>query len=101
MVKRRVRTPVIRKMPARHLPIAAAPSKRSVQSLGNTRLTRREREIMLAILDGCTNRQMAERFHLSEQTIKNQLSALFDKVGVSNRLELALAAIRRRLMDEP
>lgn len=64
------------------------------------RLTRREREILLALLDGCTNRDMATRFGVSEQTIKNQLSTLFDKVGVWSRLELALAAIERRLVGE-
>jgi DNA-binding NarL/FixJ family response regulator len=58
-------------------------------------LTKREREIVLAILEGCTNLAMAKRFNVSEQTVKNQLSRLFDKVGVSSRLELALAAIER------
>jgi DNA-binding NarL/FixJ family response regulator len=58
-------------------------------------LTRREREIVLAILEGCTNLEMAKRFNVSEQTVKNQLSTLFDKVGVSSRLELALTAIER------
>lgn len=64
------------------------------------RLTRREREIVLAILDGCTNRDMAKRFRVSEQTVKNQLSTLFDKIGVSSRLELALAAIERGLVRD-
>ena len=99
MVKRRVRGPAARETPVRHVPVAAVPSKRSVHSIGNTRLTRREREIVLAILDGCTNRDMAEQFRVSEQTVKNQLSTLFTKVGVSSRLELALAAIHRRLGD--
>jgi DNA-binding NarL/FixJ family response regulator len=56
------------------------------------RLTRREREIVLALLDGCTNYRMAVRFGVREQTIKNQLSTLFAKVGVSTRLELAMLA---------
>ena len=49
---------------------------------------------MFAILDGCTNRQIAARFSVSEQTVKNQLSALYSKAAVSSRLELALAALR-------
>jgi DNA-binding NarL/FixJ family response regulator len=57
-------------------------------------LTPREREILQAILDGCMNREIAARFGTSEQTVKNQLSTLFDKVGVSSRLELALVAVR-------
>jgi DNA-binding NarL/FixJ family response regulator len=64
------------------------------------RLTRREREIVLAILDGCANRDMATRFRVTEQTIKNQLSTLFDKFGVSSRLELALTAIERGLVRD-
>jgi DNA-binding NarL/FixJ family response regulator len=66
--------------------------------MAKARLTRREREIVAAILDGATNREMAKRFNVSEQTVKNQLSTLFDKVGVSSRLELALAAIERGLV---
>ena len=62
-------------------------------------LTRREREIVLAILDGCTNREMAQRFGTTEQTIKNQLSTLFDKIGISSRLELALAALKRGFIN--
>ena len=99
MVNRRVRTPATREAPARHAPAAAGPSKRSVRGTVKTRLTRREREIVLAILDGCTNRDMAEQFRVSEQTVKNQLSTLFEKLGISSRLELALAAIHRRLGD--
>ena len=57
-------------------------------------LTPRETEIVFAILDGCTNRQIAARFSVSEQTVKNQLSALYSKAAVSSRLELALAALR-------
>lgn len=55
---------------------------------GRPRLTRREREIVRALLDSCTNRDMSERFGITEQTVKNQLSALYDKLGVSSRLEL-------------
>ena len=51
-------------------------------------LTRREREIVRALLDSCTNRDMSERFGITEQTVKNQLSTLYDKLGVSSRLEL-------------
>jgi DNA-binding NarL/FixJ family response regulator len=62
------------------------------------RLTRREREIVAALLDGCSNSQMAARFGVREQTIKNQLSTLFAKVGVSTRLELAMLAANGGLM---
>lgn len=52
------------------------------------RLTKRELEIVRALLDSCTNRDMSERFGISEQTVKNELSTLYDKLGVSSRLEL-------------
>jgi DNA-binding NarL/FixJ family response regulator len=63
------------------------------------RLTRRERETVVAILEGCTNREMARRFGVTEQTIKNQLTTLYDKVGVSSRLELALVALQKGLVE--
>jgi two-component system nitrate/nitrite response regulator NarL len=62
-----------------------------------TLLSRREKEIMGAIVDGCTNREIARKFSLSEQTVKHHLTKIFDKVGVSNRLELALYAMQNRL----
>jgi two-component system nitrate/nitrite response regulator NarL len=62
-------------------------------------LTRREREIVVAILDGCTNREMARRFSVTEQTVKNQLTSLYDKLGISSRLELALIALQKGLID--
>jgi DNA-binding NarL/FixJ family response regulator len=61
-------------------------------------LTKRERDIVAAILDGCSNRGIAERLGTSEQTVKNQLSALYAKAGVSSRLELAAYALKHRLL---
>ncbi|HEY3380531.1 MAG TPA: response regulator transcription factor [Vicinamibacterales bacterium] len=62
-------------------------------------LTRRELEIIAAVVDGGTNRDVSQRFGVSEQTVKNHLSHIFDKVGVSSRLELALYAVHRGLVD--
>ena len=58
------------------------------------RLTRRQGQIVSLLLAGCTNAQIAERLGVSDQTVKNQLSALYQKSGVKNRLELALLALR-------
>jgi two-component system, NarL family, nitrate/nitrite response regulator NarL len=63
------------------------------------RLTRRENALVAAVADGCANRQIANRFGVSEQTVKNQLSTLFQKVGVSSRLELAMYAVRHGLVE--
>jgi len=60
-------------------------------------LTARELEIIAAVVEGAGNRQVAERFGLSPQTVKNHLSNIFDKLGVSNRLELALYAVNHQL----
>jgi DNA-binding NarL/FixJ family response regulator len=56
-------------------------------------LTARELEVVGTIVSGFTNREIAEKFSISEQTVKHHLRNIFDKLGVSNRLELALFAI--------
>ncbi len=63
-------------------------------------LTNREVEIVAAIVDGCTNKEIAQKFSLSEDTVKHHLTSIFDNVGVSNRLELALFAINHRLLEQ-
>ena len=59
----------------------------------NTQLTARERQIVREILAGSANRAIAEAFHLSEGTVKRHLSNIYTKLGVANRLELALYAM--------
>ena len=60
-------------------------------------LTQREREIVSLVTQGYKNREMAEKMFISEQTVKNHLHNIFDKVSVSDRLELALYAIHKGL----
>lgn len=62
-------------------------------------LTRREMEIVAAIVAGLTNKEIAKKFTLSEDTVKHHLTNIFNKVGVSSRLELALFAINHRLVE--
>lgn len=62
-------------------------------------LSTREREIVGLIAQGFKNKEMAERLFISEQTVKNHLHNIFDKLGVSDRLELALYAIHHKLHD--
>jgi two-component system, NarL family, nitrate/nitrite response regulator NarL len=61
-------------------------------------LTNRELEIVGSIVDGNTNKEIAQKFSLSEDTVKHHLTSIFDKLGVANRLELALFAINNRLI---
>jgi two-component system, NarL family, nitrate/nitrite response regulator NarL len=60
-------------------------------------LTTREREVVTVVVEGATNKDVAGRLGMSEQTVKNHLSNIFDKLGVSTRLELALYAIHHHL----
>ena len=63
-------------------------------------LTPRERDLLRGIVAGRTNREMAAEFGLSEQSIKNVLSTVYQKCHVRNRLQLALFAVRHRLITE-
>jgi two-component system, NarL family, nitrate/nitrite response regulator NarL len=62
-------------------------------------LTRREIEILGTIVGGLSNKEIAQKFSLSEDTVKHHLTNIFDKVGVSSRLELALFAINNQLIE--
>lgn len=62
-------------------------------------LTARELEIVAAIVAGQSNRDIAAQLSISLQTVKHHLTSIFDKTGVSTRLELALFAIRQGLVD--
>ena len=63
-------------------------------------LTPRELEVVSAIVAGYTNKDIAQKFTISEQTVKHHLTNIFDKLGVSTRLELALFAVNHHLFTE-
>jgi len=86
---------VIRQFVAAEEPPAPAP----VTSRERERapLSQREREIVALVAQGFKNKEMAEKMFISEQTVKNHLHNIFDKLGVSDRLELALYAIHNNL----
>ena len=63
-------------------------------------LSDREKEIVQLVAQGFRNREIGEKLFISEQTVKNHLHNIFDKLGVSDRLELALHAIHHRLIDQ-
>ena len=67
---------------------------------GSSRLlSNRQREIVALVAQGYRNKEMAEKLFISEQTVKNHLQNIFDRVGVSDRLELALYAIHNGLLQ--
>jgi two-component system nitrate/nitrite response regulator NarL len=62
-------------------------------------LSPRELAIVATVTTGLTNREIAQRFSISEETVKHHLTKIFGKVNVSNRLELALFAVSQRLVE--
>jgi DNA-binding NarL/FixJ family response regulator len=63
-------------------------------------LTPRELEVICAVVAGDSNKDIAHRLSISQDTTKHHLSNIFDKLGVSNRLELALFAYNHRIISD-
>lgn len=63
-------------------------------------LTALEREVAVLVAQGYTNREIAEQLHLAEQTVRNYLSAIYQKVGVKNRAGLTNYAWQQGWMDK-
>jgi two-component system, NarL family, nitrate/nitrite response regulator NarL len=64
------------------------------------KLTPREIEVIEVIVAGYTNKDIAQKFSIREQTVKHHLTNIFDKLGVSNRLELVLFAAHHQIIEE-
>jgi DNA-binding NarL/FixJ family response regulator len=74
---------------------ASLPAK-TIGPRGTGLLTKREEGVVDLVAEGLTNRDISQQLRLSEHTVRNYLFRIFNKVGTSNRLELALYAIDRR-----
>ena len=72
----------------------------SVGSRVRDRLTPKEMQIVALIVQGCKNKDIATQLSTKEQVIKNYLRSIYDKTGVSDRLELALFTIHHRALAE-
>lgn len=78
-------------------PEAFAPAPWSSEEKDSSPLSARERQVVELVSQGFKNREIAQRMFISEQTVKNHLHNIFDKLGVSDRLELALYAIHKNM----
>ncbi|MGD0964566.1 MAG: response regulator transcription factor [Candidatus Acidiferrales bacterium] len=73
--------------------VAHSPSPRVVDADGVSLLTKREEDLVRLVADGLGNREIARKLSLSEHTVKNYMFRIFDKLGISNRVELVLYAL--------
>lgn len=80
--------------------IAAASEVRAVDAKKQNLLSKRERQVVNAVAEGLTNQEIGERLGLSRHTVKNYLVHVFDKLGVSNRVELLFLSLRRTAYEE-
>lgn len=73
--------------------LASAKPFRTLNANGRNILSKREDEVVALVADGLTNREVSERLKLSEHTVKSYLFKIFEKLGVSTRVELVLYAL--------
>jgi DNA-binding NarL/FixJ family response regulator len=73
--------------------ISAVPSLRVLNSTGRQLLTPREEQVVALVAEGLSNRGTARELNLSEHTVKKYLFRIFDKLGISSRVELVLYAV--------
>ena len=73
-----------------------APVRKRMKPSGRLHLTPREREIIEAVLAANSNRAIADRLGISEQSVKNRLTSIYKKLGVSSRVEMVLVLMQSR-----
>jgi len=76
--------------------VRAAPL-RLVNSQGRVLLTKRETDVVKLVVDGHTNRDVAQKLGLTEHTVSNYLFRIYEKLGISSRVELVLYSLKRAL----
>ena len=80
--------------------LARAVPPRLIDAKGADILTQREQDVVACLAEGLTNREVARRLKLSEHTVKNYLLHIFDKLGVSSRVEVVLYASGQRILTK-
>jgi DNA-binding CsgD family transcriptional regulator len=76
-----------------------APPTRVINAKGEGVLTPREDQVVSLVAEGIVNREIAQQLGVKENTVKKSLLRIYDKVGVSNRVELVLYALANRSMQ--
>jgi len=80
--------------------ISEVPSLRVLNVSGDSLLTPREEQVVALVADGLSNRNVATELGLSEHTVKKYLFRIFEKLGISNRVELVLYAVHHGSMQQ-
>jgi DNA-binding NarL/FixJ family response regulator len=80
---------------------AEAPVTRLVSADGEVLLSAREQQVVRFVAEGLNNREIAAQLALSEHTVKNYIFHIFNKLGISSRVELVLYAVSQRLSSKP
>ena len=73
--------------------VAQVPAVRLVNAKGANLLSKREEEVVRLVAEGLSNHDIAQQLHLSDHTVKNHLFHIFEKLGISNRVELVLYTV--------
>jgi two-component system, NarL family, response regulator LiaR len=90
---------VHRGRPALHPEVAARLMRRIADPTGVEPLTPREREVLRLVVEGFANKQIARRLQITEKTVKTHVSNILQKLGVEDRTQAAVLAIRQRLLE--
>jgi DNA-binding NarL/FixJ family response regulator len=80
--------------------LASSRNPGTINAQGIEQLSKREMEVVSSVAEGLTNREIAKRLGLSEHTVKNYLFRVYDKLGVSSRVELLFMTINRTASPE-
>ncbi len=73
---------------------------RNENKKSDIRLTKRERDVLLLLVKGHSNKEMAEAMFISEKTVKNHLTSIFRKLGVKDRTQAAVYALKNNIVGE-
>jgi two-component system, NarL family, response regulator LiaR len=85
--------------PALHAEAQARLMHRTADPPASSQLTPRERDVLRLLAEGFPNKEIARRLFVSEKTVKTHVSSILQKLGVQDRTQAALAAVRQRLLD--